>query len=140
MEETNMNTRPRFIPGLELNRSFYFDVIKPLLNRAYPKLEYSASLIGYGSDVMGFDTEISMDHNWGPRGQIFVNDKGLIPEIKNYLSLELPFLYKGFSVNFSDPGYDKTQSMELTDRKPLNHLIEVTTFEDYLNSYLKTNK
>ncbi|GHU77681.1 hypothetical protein FACS189462_0180 [Spirochaetia bacterium] len=135
-----MKGKPQFVHGLELNKGFYFDAVKPLLEKAYPKLDYSASLIGYGSDVMGFDTEISMDHNWGPRGQIFVDDKSLIPEIKNYLSLELPFLYKGFSVNFTDPGYDKTQSMELAERKPLNHLIEVTSFEDYLASYLRTDR
>jgi hypothetical protein len=135
-----MTNKPQFIPGLELNRGFYFDIIKPLLARAYPQLEYSAALIGYGSDVMGFDTETSMDHNWGPRGQLFINDKGLVPEITNYLSFELPLFYKDFSVNFTDPRYDKTQSMEVTDKKPVNHKVEITTFEDYLNSYFGTNK
>jgi hypothetical protein len=135
-----MEFYPKFIHGLELNNGFYHDIVKPLLNKAYPRLQYSASLIGYGSDVMGFDTERSMDHNWGPRLQIFIADHDLIPEINNYLCLELPFQYKGFSTNFSDPRYDKTQSMEITDRKPIRHLIEIMTFEDYLKNRYSINK
>jgi hypothetical protein len=126
------NSNSQFIHGLELNNGFYHDIVKPLLNKAYPRLPYSASLLGYGSDVMGFDTETSMDHNWGPRMQIFIDDHDLIPQLDAYFSLELPFQYKGFSVNFTDPRYDKTQSMELTDKKPIRHLIEIMTFEDYL--------
>jgi hypothetical protein len=135
-----MEHPPQFIHGLELNSGFYHDIVKPLLDKAYPKLPYSASLIGYGSDVLGFDTETSMDHDWGPRLQIFVGDHDLIPGINNYLSLELPLQYKGFSCNFSDPGYDETQSMEIADKKPIRHLIEVTTFEDYLKNRYAINK
>ena len=79
-----------FIKGLELNKGFYADIVKPLLDKKYPNLVYSASLLGYGSDVLGFDTEISMDHNWGPRLQLFVNESDCIGEVKtiyvqNYL-------------------------------------------------------
>jgi hypothetical protein len=131
-----------FIKGLELNKGFYADIVKPLLDKKYPNLAYTAALLGYGSDVLGFDTEISMDHNWGPRLQLFVDDKNLIPELNNYFSFELPVLYKNFPVNFSKAGYDGTVRMEFTGKKPVNHLIEIITFEDYLkNNYLidKTN-
>ena len=50
-----------FTPGLELNRGFYIDIVKPLLENAYQGLEYSAALIGYGSDVLGLDDDTSMD-------------------------------------------------------------------------------
>jgi hypothetical protein len=129
-----------FIKGLELNKGFYADIVKPLLDKKYPNLVYTASLLGYGSDVLGLDTETSMDHNWGPRLQLFVNDKNLIPELNNYFSFELPFLYKNFSVNFSKPGYDGTIRMKLIDKKPINHLIEIITFEDYLKNRYSINK
>jgi hypothetical protein len=73
-----------FIKGLELNKGFYIDVVKQLLDKKYPDLIYSAALLGYGSDVLGYDTEISMDHNWGPRLQLFIADKDLILELDNY--------------------------------------------------------
>lgn len=64
-----------FLPGLELNERYFFEVVKPLLDDHYPGLRYSAALIGYGSDVLGFDTEQSMDHNWGPRLQLFLTEQ-----------------------------------------------------------------
>jgi hypothetical protein len=121
-----------FVKGLKLNKCFYYDIVRPLLERAYPKLEYSASLIGYGSDVLGYDTEVSMDHNWGPRLQIFINDKSLAKELSGYFSMELPFEYQGFPTNYTDPGHDKTQSMLKTSKRPIRHLIEIETFENYL--------
>ena len=54
-----------FIKGLELSRDFFLDIAKPILDRHYPDLEYSAGLIGYGSDVLGYDDEVSRDHKIG---------------------------------------------------------------------------
>jgi len=62
----------QFMPGLELNRLFYSEVIQPLLAARFPDVVYSAGLIGYGSDVLGYDTAISTDHEWGPRLLIFL--------------------------------------------------------------------
>jgi hypothetical protein len=135
-----MDKHISFVKGLELNKGFYIEVIKPLLNKKYPDLLYSAALLGYGSDVLGFDTETSMDHNWGPRLQLFINDGNLISELNNYLSSELPFQYRNFSINFSKPGYDGTIRMEFTDKKPINHLIEIATFEDYLKGRYSITK
>ena len=129
-----------FIKGLELNKGFYTDIVKPLLDKKYPNLTYTAALLGYGSDVLNLDTETSIDHNWWPRLQLFANDKNSIPELNNYFSFELPFLYKNFPVNFSKAGYYGTIRMESTDKKPLNHLIEIITFEDYLKDRYSIDK
>src|SRR5690606_15704554 len=66
-------TTPAFVPGRTLNRRFYWSVVRPLLDQAYPHLAHSAALIGYGSDVLGVDTPMSTDHNWGPRFQLFLS-------------------------------------------------------------------
>jgi hypothetical protein len=129
-----MDTKAPFIKGLELSKGFYREIVKPLLDKHYPGLSYSAALLGYGSDVLGFDTETSMDHNWGPRFQLFIDNRDLIPELNNFLSYKLPLQYSNFPVNFSKPGYDGTIRMELTREKPLNHLIEITAFENYLKN------
>lgn len=90
-----------FLRGLTLNERYYTEIVGPLLKQYDPTLRYSASLIGYGSDVLGYDNATSMDHNWGPRMQIFVgkDDAGRMDEIKAYLCVHLPgeFLHKEVS-------------------------------------------
>ena len=44
--------------GLQLSRGLYGQVVAPLL--------------GDGSEVLGFDDEVSTDHDFGPRLQVFV--------------------------------------------------------------------
>ena len=54
-----------FIPGLTLCGDFYREAVRPLLDDAFPGLAHSAALIGSGSEVLGFDDEMSSDHHWG---------------------------------------------------------------------------
>ena len=42
------------------------------LTKEFPRLRYAAALLGPGSEVLGFDTERSTDHDWGPRLQVFL--------------------------------------------------------------------
>ncbi|GLQ53963.1 DUF4037 domain-containing protein [Devosia nitrariae] len=58
--------------GIELSRRFYADIVRPWLNEVAPSLSHSAALIGYGSELLGFDDETSRDHNWGPRVHIIL--------------------------------------------------------------------
>lgn len=48
-----------FIPGLNLSEYFYKYAVKPILEAQFSGLRYSAALIGYGSDVLGFDNSVS---------------------------------------------------------------------------------
>ena len=66
----------KFIPGLKLSELFYRNAVKPILNAEFPKLMYAAARIDYGSEVLGFDTPLSIDHDWGPRLQLFLSEKG----------------------------------------------------------------
>jgi hypothetical protein len=127
-----------FLPGLTLNVRYYNEIVGPLMKQYDPSLCYSASLIGYGSDVLGYDNASSMDHNWGPRMQIFVGkaDAGRIEAIKAFLRAHLPGEFMGFSTHFSEKGPDGTQHMEVHRSGEVNHLIEVYALEDYFTEFL----
>lgn len=62
----------RFLPGLELCRRFHADVVAPILAERLPGLPYAAARIDTGSELLGLDTPRSMDHDWGPRLQLFL--------------------------------------------------------------------
>ena len=63
---------PEFIPGLKLAELFYEEAVKPILEGKFPRLIYAAARLGYGSEVLGYDDEMSRDHDWGPRFTIFL--------------------------------------------------------------------
>jgi hypothetical protein len=127
----------QFMPGLELNRLFYREVIKPLLAAWFPDVAYSAGLIGYGSDVLGYDTNISTDHEWGPRLLIFLRDEdysALHEAISETFSRELPMTFRGYSTNFSAPvaGGAGVRQLEPGQPSQINHHITLMTVADFL--------
>jgi len=54
--------------GLELSRRFFEELALPRLEREEPDLLARAAfgLAGEGSECLGFDDELSRDHDWGP--------------------------------------------------------------------------
>jgi hypothetical protein len=133
--------KPAFIPGLELAEGFYRDAVKPILDTAFPNLKYSAALIGQGSEVLGYDTEMSADHHWGPRVMIFLTPgdlKAQQEKIKTVLSQKLPQNYRGYSTSFSepDPEDNGVQIMKSSGSGPVNHRVETFTIPGFFESYL----
>lgn len=63
-----------FIPGLELADFYYWETVRPILDDEYPRLEHSAGLVGPGSEVMGFDIEMSAGHNWGAQVVLYLSE------------------------------------------------------------------
>ncbi|HVI03848.1 MAG TPA: DUF4037 domain-containing protein [Enhygromyxa sp.] len=129
-----------FIPGRVLNRQFFHEVIQPILAEQFPGLVYAAGLMGHGSDVLGFDTPRSMDHNWGPRGMIFLAEPDFeahAEAISRTLAERLPTSFLGFPTNFTAPsdGY-LVQRMAPIDEGPVNHLVKVFTVRSFVRHYL----
>jgi predicted N-acetyltransferase YhbS len=91
------------VPGLQLARELYATEVRPLLASQFPELPYAAALIGRGSEVAGFDTERSVDHDWGPRLQVFLHDGDAgryAQDIAGVLAGGLPESFRGFKVAF----------------------------------------
>ena len=130
MPQEPVDTRDApFIPGLELARLFYLEAARPLLDEAYPGLAHSAARIGTGSEVLGFDTPRSADHEWGPRFQLFLpagDAERLAPEIRALLSHRLPKTFRGYPTHFASTGEPGIGTMWPTEG-PVLHRIDVGT-------------
>lgn len=103
----------------ELGVGFHADVIAPLVGDA----GYAAGLLGWGSDVLGYDTERSMDHGWGPRVVVLV-DQDAVENVRRRVQTGLPDEYEGQAVRF---GWDQ--------HEPTNH-VTVATVGDWLRGHL----
>ncbi|WP_335932035.1 DUF4037 domain-containing protein [Streptomyces sp. PTD5-9] len=125
-------TTPAFLPGLELCRRFHDEAVRPVLEEAVPGLVYSAARIGSGSEVLGFDTARSADHDWGPRVQIFLSPRDVArhgARIGVLLSERLPKTVCGYPTHFAATGEAGIEAgigvMRATDG-PVRHRVEIT--------------
>ncbi|MCU1464717.1 MAG: hypothetical protein JWM72_645 [Actinomycetia bacterium] len=110
---------PEFVPALELNAGFYRDVVAPLIGDR----RHAAALLGYGSELLGFDTERSTDHGWGPRLQVFV-PAAEVTLVLAAIDGGLPAEYRGWPVAF---GWDAV---------PATHHVQVVPLDAWLLAQL----
>lgn len=117
-----------FIPGLELSRRFYQEAVRPVLAQQLPDLRYAAGRIGSGSDVLGFDTEMSTDHDWGPMVELFLPDEEAIraDDLRVMLDRQLPESFAGYPVRFVSAG----------EGEVLQHGVRLTTVREFFREYL----
>lgn len=106
---------PEFVPGLELARGFYDEVVSPLVRDR----RHSAARLGSGSDVLGFDTERSTDHGWGPRVNVFVAAHD-VEDVRDAIDAGLPVEFRGWPTRF---GWDDV---------PVTHHVEVAALGPWL--------
>ncbi|HWO61563.1 MAG TPA: DUF4037 domain-containing protein [Umezawaea sp.] len=119
---------PPFVPGLELAGLFHAEVVAPIVARALAGAPHSAALIGWGSEVQGFDTARSTDHAWGPRLQVFLGGddfRARGADLDELLDRELPVEFRGYPVRFAFPA-----------DVPARHWVHVVDLEDYFASQL----
>lgn len=114
-----MRAMGEFVPGRELARAFYEEVVRELAG----DVDHSAALVGYGSDVLGFDTERSTDHGWGPRLQVFVAAAD-VERVRDAVDAGLPESFRGWPTRY---GWDDV---------PVTHHVTVTTLRDWLECQL----
>ena len=110
----------RFLPAAELSARFYGDAVRPLLGNR----PHAAALLGWGSDVLGYDTPRSTDHGWGPRLLVFLDTDEEAAELLALLDDRLPDDVEGWPVRF---GWDGL---------PVTHHVTVTTLPAWLTDHL----
>ncbi len=119
-----------FIPGVELARLFYLEAVRPLLDREFPRLLHTAALIGPGSEVLGFDSARSTDHDWGPRLQVFLTDEDAVNAagpVARMLAAKLPAEFCGYPTVFAASG---------SEREPASHWVVVAGLRQWLTEVL----
>lgn len=114
-------TEVPFIKGLDLSQIFYEEAVKPILEKHFPGLPHSAALIGAGSEVLGFDTAQSRDHDWGPRLMLFLTEDDHTryhEQIDQIFSHELPAEIRGYPTYFEyhEDGLTRHRVLILTVR------------------------
>jgi hypothetical protein len=105
----------KFIPSLELSRMLFEGEINRVMATEFPELKYAAATLGMCSEVLGMDDEVSMDHEWGPRINIFLQEEDKLryaEAIDGAFRKMLPTKYKGINLMWRKPGVDVHNTTE----------------------------
>ena len=126
---------PKFIPGLKLSKLYYEKEVKLILNKHFPDLKHIAGLFGWGSEVLGYDTAISRDHNWGPTIFIFLSEKDY-PKLKDkmnkVLAENLPYDFMGYSTNYGTSELNGVKHAVKINSGLINHMVGIYTIKSFL--------
>ncbi|GAA2484964.1 DUF4037 domain-containing protein [Terrabacter carboxydivorans] len=88
------------LSGTELSRSYFEEVVRPVVEDRWPRLPYAAARLGSGSDVLGLDDAMSRDHDWGLRLNLLVPGE-LVATVDAHLAEHLPESFAGHPVRFA---------------------------------------
>ena len=133
---------PEFIPGLRLGALFYEEAVRPVLDSYFTDVPHSAALIGSGSEILGFDTEMSTDHHWGPRVMLFLtpaDHTSYAEDIRDRLRYSLPHDFHGYPTSFGEPDAIGVQLMQTRSSGPVNHRVEVYTIARFVQGCLNVD-
>lgn len=130
--------------GLEVSEKFFWSEVAPLIESFFPKLKgaYTAGLVGYGSDVLGYDDEISRAQAWGPRCYLWLHDRDYekyAKKIDQALYDNLPQVFLGFPTFFmkNNTTPEPVPAQPEEKGKPF---VVITTVTKYLKTYYGLNK
>ena len=129
---------PIFVSGLELSRRFFHEAVRPLITSRFPNLRYAAALLGQGSEVLGFDNELSVDHDWGPRLFLLLQeeDSEQRDTIGDLLSHSLPETFATYAVSFPAPVEPRMRVMTRPLAGPIKHRVIAITVRDFVRVQL----
>lgn len=89
--------------GIGLARAYWQQIVRPILDDHRPGIPRVVARVGSGSDVLGLDDQISRDHDWGLRLQLFVRSVDEA-DVRTVLADRLPAEFAGLPTRFAFTG------------------------------------
>ncbi len=121
-----MNPERSLSPGQRLSQRFYEHAVLPRIAGVLGDTPHAAALLGDGSEVLGFDDEISRDHDFGPRVSLFIpphmDRRPIFSAVES-----LPERFEGLPTAY----HDRDSRAEA-----LSHHVEVTTTPEFFTRQL----
>nr|WP_318383916.1 DUF4037 domain-containing protein [uncultured Enterobacter sp.] len=126
--------------GLGLSQRFYQERVAPLLAQHFPTLRYAAARLGRGSEVLGYDTPMSADHDYGPTVQLFLTPEAFPSTalaIMSVLDAYLPATFEGFATHYCDVARAPGPEQQRTGMVGSAHGVELYTVTDWCQRFLQ---
>ncbi|HEX8475435.1 MAG TPA: DUF4037 domain-containing protein [Pyrinomonadaceae bacterium] len=125
-----------------MNELFYAEAVRPILDAHFPNLPHTAALIGWSSEVLGYDDLESTDHNWGPRLYLFLSEpdyERYAQNISGVLSEKLPAEFRGYPTHFEIPEGGDHPVAARVESSTLNHKVDIETIKNFFGWYVGAN-
>lgn len=110
--------------GIELSRAYWEQVVAPIVLDRWPRMPYAAARLGGGSDVLALDDDMSRDHDWGLRLNLFVPLE-MATEVDAALAASLP-----------DKFAERPTRFTMTSDAIVPHRIAVTDLKGFIDTVL----
>lgn len=114
-------------PGQSLSRDFLRRAARPVIERVLAGAGYVAARLGSGSDVLGFDDHRSVDHDFGCRLTVLVDDENerALEALDAALEAELPDEIGGWPTRFATSWDERVR-----------HKVDINTVHNFAASRL----
>ena len=130
-----------FVKGMVLSERLYHEGVKPIMERHFPKLAYSAARLGQGSDTLGYDTPMSMDHGWGPTVEVYLSAEDHAQhadQITEGMRHELPPEVAGVPTHFDSTSHEIGKPAQ-AEGGPIEHRVNCINVDTFVVSYRPFN-
>lgn len=105
--------------GLPLCKAYYEEIGKPMLEKAFASVQdrIAVGLVGDGSECLGFDDEISRDHDWGPSFCLWLtnDDYATFGQDLQKAYDTLPKTFRGFTRKTASGGEGRVGVLRISD-------------------------
>jgi len=109
---------------MRISAAFFHEWVAPLADERLGRTAYAAALLGGGSEVLGLDTDMSADHDWGPRVTVFVEPAAAADA--RSIAADLPDEFDGVSRRFG----------AAAGGAPWVHPFEVAVVPDFFEAWV----
>lgn len=119
ISDTPQESLPAEGLGLALCKEYYEEIGKPMLTEKFASVQdrIAVGLVGDGSECLGFDDEISRDHDWGPSFCLWLtnDDYATFGQDLQKAYDALPKTFHGFTRKTASGGEGRVGVLRISD-------------------------